>query len=166
MILTEQNYKGIVDVAENCDYHKLRIAEDTSFEYDLREVFCDIWDKLKDTQDEEILNGNSEQGGLLKIWALFSYARYVDNSIYIDTGSGFVRKDNGNSFPIQLSEIKAISKQHRDMAQVEIKRFKRFLCKEKDICGSKCYCEDETCTKRTKSRLFVRRGRNVNREGL
>src|SRR5699024_9968700 len=39
-------------------------------------------------------------GGLNKIFALYSYSRYVENSIYTDTGSGFVRKDHSNSFPV------------------------------------------------------------------
>lgn len=168
MELDKLYYVGIVDVAKHCDKYKLEIAETNAFEYDLKEKLCDIWEKINDlgSDENEIWTGDDKTfGGVYKIWALFSYARYVENSIYVDTGSGFVRKDHSNSFPVQLSEVKDIARQHVKMAEVEITRLRRYLCGLKGFyLDSACHCDGHDCEKRQKATLFERRGRNVNRK--
>lgn len=183
MKLSASNYIGIVDVAQHCDKSKLEIAQNNAFEYDLKEELCDIWAKvcrlpygdviLTGNYDkcEESLGDNEEYvpqfGGVLKIWALFSYARYTENSIYTDTGSGMVRKDHSNSFPVQLSELKSISKQHIKMAEVEIERLYSYLCTQTDFFpDSECHCKDKSCDKKQKATMFARGGRTLNREGF
>lgn len=145
------NYFHIAEVAKHCDKQKLHIAESQAWEYDLKEVFCDIWDDVK--EDERIE----------KIWALFSYARYVENSFYTDTASGLVRKDHSNSFPIPMEELKAVANQYRSMAQVEIRRFKNELCKERK--NGDCFC-DGGCEKNKGTRIFEKRGKNISRYDL
>lgn len=183
MQLSASNYIGIVDVAQHCDKSKLLIAQNNAFEYDLKEELCDIWPKIYNLpQDDIILTGNEQPfdesegdnteyvetfGGVLKIWALFSYARYCENSIYTDTGSGMVRKDHSNSFPVQLAELKSISKQHIKMADVEINRLYAYLCKTAGFFTDKeCHCKDKSCDKKQKATMFTRGGRTLNREGF
>ena len=183
MELSPSNYIGIVDVAQHCDRAKLKIAENNAFEYDLKEVLCDIWEQICDLpEDDIILTGNQPGcddsmgdsigyyrsfGGVLKIWALFSYARYVENSIYTDTGSGMVRKDHSNSFPVQMSELKQISKQHIKMADVEINRLYRYLCEVGGFyTDGECHCRADKCDKKQKGTMFARGGRTLNREGF
>src|SRR5690625_2736207 len=115
MKLNRSAYKCIGEVAKHCDNEKLCIAENQALDYDVKEKLCDIWDRIDDLMSDEESNKI-----ILKIWALFSYARYVENSIFTDTASGFVRKDHSNSFPVTLSEIKDITKQYRSMALTEI----------------------------------------------
>jgi len=182
MQLSACNYIGIVDVAQHCDKSKLMIAQNNAFEYDLKEELCDIWPKICGLpEDDVILTGNEKQcdesqgdnveyiphfGGVLKIWALFSYARYSENSIYTDTGSGMVRKDHSNSFPVQMSELKVISKQHIKMAEVEINRLYRYLCESDFYTDGRCHCREDKCDKKQKATMFARGGRTLNREGF
>lgn len=182
MQLSPSNYIGIVDVAQHCDKAKLLIAQNNAFEYDLKEKLCDIWPRICVLPDDDvILTGNDSQcdessgdnteyvhsfGGVLKIWALYSYARYVVNSIYTDTGSGMVRKDHSNSFPVQISELKQISKQHIKMAEVEINRLYRYLCESDFYADGRCHCREDKCDKKQKATLFARGGRTLNREGF
>lgn len=182
MQLSASNYIGIVDVAQHCDKSKLLIAQNNAFEYDLKEELCDIWPKIcRLPEDDVILTGNDSQcdesqgdneeyvphfGGVLKIWALFSYARYIENSIYTDTGSGMVRKDHSNSFPVQMSELKVISKQHIKMAEVEINRLYRYLCESDFYTDGRCHCREDKCDKKQKATMFARSGRTLNRRGF
>lgn len=165
MQLTASNYIGIVDVAQHCDKTKLAIAQENAFEYDLKEELCDIWKDIAGLpEDDVILVGNDKFGGVLKIWALFSYARYTENSIYTDTGSGMVRKDHSNSFPVQMSELKVISKQHIKMAEIEINRLYAYLCSQNKT--DECTCKQDTCDKKQKATMFARGGKTLNREGF
>lgn len=147
------NYYLIGEVAKHCDKQKLLIAETQAWEYDLKVIFCDIWNDVK--EDERIE----------KIWSLFSYARYVENSFFTDTGSGIVRKDHQNSFPTPLSELKVIANQYRSMAGVEVERYKNELCRERE--GSECICNGQ-CNKNGThgTRIFEQRGKNLSRYDL
>lgn len=144
------DYEDIADVAKHCDKTKLKIAENQAWEYDLKEKLCDIWDDVETDIRLE------------KVWSLFSYARYVENSFYVDTASGFVRKDHSNSFPVQMNELKAVANQYRTMADIELGRFKIELCKEKGgvcICGGKCDRKDN-------ARIFEKKGKNLTKYDL
>src|SRR5699024_7266335 len=117
-------YGTITDLAKHCDKAKLKVAETQAFEYDLKEKLCEVWDEISD------LDPAPEKVEL--IWGLYAYARYVENSIYTDTASGFVRKDHSNSFPIPLSEVQSIARQYRDMAKIEVERYLIEKCIEKN----------------------------------
>lgn len=155
-MIVDPIYTDIADVAKHCDKSKLKIAEKNAYEYDLKELFCNEWDKIIEEENEDV------DLWMSKIWALFSYARYVENSIYVDTASGFVRKDHSNSFPIPLSEIRTIAIQYRDMAMIEVERMRGSLC-GKGWFGN-CIC-DGRCENKNKARLFQREGKNLTRKG-
>ena len=164
------DYTGIVDIAKHCDKAKLAIAENNALEYDIPQVLCDLkcyFDEFQEEvpMDDEVFIGGSigyfNFGGLNKILALFSYANYVENSIYIDTGSGFVRKDHGNSMPVMHNDLKDISVQHRSMAKEEVLRLLAYACKSSKC---KCICAGDLCGKAGyNTRLSRSRGRNVSR---
>src|SRR5690625_3988193 len=164
----QANYTDIVDIAQHCDKYKLKIAETNARDYDISPIFCDIECYFEDndvSDDDEVYRGGVigrfTFGGLDKILALFSFARYVENSIYTDTGSGFVRKDHGNSFPVQMSEVKDIALQHRKMAKIEIERLKSYVC-GKSKCS--CICDGKLCDKKTpNATLLGTRSRNISR---
>lgn len=144
------NYGTISDLAKHCDKAKLKVAETQAFEYDLKDALCDVWSDI-DFEDEDPDNK------VAIIWGLFSYARYVENSTYIDTASGLVRKDHSNSFPIPLSEVQGIARQYRDMAKIEIERYLISKCKESN---SDCFCGGG-CKRMNNTRLFPYRGKNL-----
>lgn len=162
------NYEGIVDIAKHCDKYKLAIAENNAKEYDISKLFCDLecyFDDNEVEESDELYTGGKigyfNFGGLNRILALFSYARYVENSIYTDTGSGFVRKDHSNSFPVQHNELKDISLQHRLMAKAEIERLKSYIC-GKSKCA--CICDGGLCGKSDiNTKLARKNGRNISR---
>lgn len=159
MKLNKAIYEQIGDIAKHCDWDKLKIAENHAFEYDLKEKLCDIWNRIDEITENEVAHNL-----VLRIWAFFSYARYVENSIFVDTASGFVRKDHSNSFPIPLSEIKDIAKQYRNMAFTEIDRLYYELCTSDEFFhDGKCHCKGKKCEKKIKNRLFRKKGLNVNR---
>ena len=162
----DADYQNIVDIAKHCDKDKLKIAENNAMAYDLTPIICDIQDFLKGKDEmNPIFRGGKvgvfDFGGLNKIYALFSYARYVENSIYVDTGSGFVRKDHGNSFPVQLNEVKDIALQHRKMADTEIQRLKAYICQENSV--NKCICDGNFCDKKANTTLTNRNSYNVSK---
>lgn len=158
------NYENIVDVAKHCDTYKLRIAETNAMDYDMQNVLCEFENYIegKLPEDEIYVGGKIgifNFGGLNKIYGLFSYARYVENSIYVDTGSGFVRKDHGNSFPVQMAEVKDIAQQHRVMALTEIERLRAYICNEN---GTDCICGGKYCdAKKRNTTLTARKSYEV-----
>ena len=152
----QPNYDGVVDIARNCDRAKLQIAQNNAISYDLDEIRCKFLEEIEDADkfDKIFVGGvihGFEFGGLNKISALFSYARYVENSIYVDTGSGLVRKDHSNSIPFQVEEVKNLASQHRRMAKVEIDRLSAYICSLK---GDKCKCGTDICDKKNKGQTF------------
>ena len=157
-------YNDIADIARHCDKTKLKIAETQAFEYDLKEELCDIWDEVWIGDDSGSGDLDDDMLQVLKIWGLFSYSRYVENSIYTDTGSGLVRKDHSNSFPVQLNEIKTVGRQYRDMALIEVKRLKESFCKENK--PKSCVCDGACKRTNGETKLFPRRGKNLNRYDL
>ena len=157
-----------VDIAEHCDKTKLAIAEVNAMDYDLASVLCDLDCYFKEgevPEDDPIYIGGTIKHfkfrGLNGLLGLYSYARYVENSIYVDTGSGFVRKDHSNSFPIQKSELTDIALQHRTMAKIEVERLMAYACSNSKC---NCICSGSLCDKsKLNSRLSRSRGRNVSR---
>lgn len=153
------NYLDIVDVAKHCDRYKLRIAENTAMSYDIQPLICEFEKHIEGKADDDKIYvggkiGVYDFGGLNKIFALFSYARYVENSIYVDTGSGFVRKDHGNSMPVLLNEVKDIAQQHREMAIVEIERLRAYVCNEN---GNECICGGAYCDAKKRNTTLTAR---------
>lgn len=151
-MIDRPNYFHIAEVAKHCDKQKLRIAEKQAWEYDLKEKLCDIWDRVED--DER----------LGKAWAMYSYARYVENSFYTDTASGFVRKDHSNSFPVQINELQAVANQYRNMGDIELRRLRNELCKERT--GGDCFCGGHCKEDKTHTRIFEKKGKNISRYDL
>ncbi len=145
------DYANIADVAKHCDKSKLKIAETQAWDYDIREVFCDIF---PDSEEDE---------RIAKVWALYSYARYVENSFYIDTASGFVRKDHSNSFPVQINELKAVANQYRTMAEIEGRRMKEVICRER---VGECFCGGGCRDSKNKARIFTKKGKNISKYDL
>lgn len=158
------NYTGVVDVAKHCDKEKLKIAEDNARDYDLTLLCSGIDIELITDADDEIivggLVGGLQFGGLNKIFSLYAYARYVENSIYVDTGSGFVRKDHSNSFPVSREELKDIANEHRRFAAEQIRRLKAHICSRH---GGNCECGSDLCGNADKPTLMSRRGKNITR---
>lgn len=161
------NYDKIVDIARHCDRSKLEIAEQNALTYDLTPLMCRIEKHLEGIDDSDpIYSGGKvgifDFGGLNKIYALYSYARYVEGSIYVDTGSGFVRKDHGNSFPLQMSDVKDVASQHRTMAVIEWDRLNAHICSISN--SNSCICDGVYCSsKERNSTLTGRRFRNISR---
>lgn len=162
----EPKYEGIVNVAQHCDQEKLNIAQDNARRYDMTSLVCDLtvnWDEVEDNEDEIFIGGvvnGIPFGGLNLIFSLYSYARYVENSIYTDTGSGFVRKDHSNSFPVQMNELKDIASEHRKFAANEITRLKSHLCSKGQ---GGCVCGSSICDNNTRPTLTARKYKNVSR---
>lgn len=163
----QPNYKNIVDVARHCDEQKLKIAQDNARRYDMTSLVCDLdidLDSIEPDTDQLFIGGNVNGvpfGGLNLIFSYFSYARYIENSIYTDTGSGFVRKDHSNSFPVQMNELKDISSEHRKFAKEEIKRLNAYLCEENN--DTNCVCGTGICSNSERPTLMARKFKNVSR---
>lgn len=158
------NYTGVVDVAKHCDKEKLKIAEDNAREYDMTFLCAEIDADIVQDEDDEIIKGGLvgglRFGGLNKIFSYYAYARYVENSIYVDTGSGFVRKDHSNSFPVSLDELKDIANEHRRFAAEQIRRLKAYICKRH---GGACECNTDLCGNAARPTLMSRKGVNISR---
>lgn len=156
------NYIDIVDIAKHCDNRKLKIAENLAKQYDVFEMFCEIEDFAENKPaDDPIYIGGENFGGLNKIFGFLSYSRYVENSIYVDTAAGFVRKDHGNSFPISHAEIKDVARQHRKIANTEFERLKSYVCKQQT--NSRCVCDGSICGKKTNTTLTDSKSYNISK---
>lgn len=162
----QPNYDEVVDVARHCDELKLKSAQDKARRYDMTSLVCDLdidLDSIDPETDPLFVGGNVNGvpfGGINLIFSLFSYARYIEDSIYTDTGSGFVRKDHSNSFPVQMNELKDISSEHRKFAKEEIKRLNAYLCEENN---SSCVCGTGICSNSERPTLMARKFKNVSR---
>lgn len=160
----EPNYTGVLDVARHCDEEKLHIAENNARRYDLVSVICDLGEDIEQVTErcDPIFQGGEIKGvpfgGLNLILSLFSYSRYIENSIYKDTGSGFVRKDHSNSFPVPLEDLKDMASEHRKFAANEIKRLSAYLCSEYH---TNCICDTKLCTNSTRPTTTARKYKNI-----
>lgn len=156
-----------VDIAKHCDKYKLDIAEGNALQYDMHPLMCNIEKNLEGINDNDPIYvggkvGIYDFGGLNRIFGLYAYARYVENSIYVDTGSGLVRKDHSNSFPVQLNEVKDIAQQHRTMAMAEWDKLNAYICSQNT--SSACSCSGTYCGSRKRNTtLTQRKGYNVTR---
>jgi hypothetical protein len=173
MKLLPHHYNCIGILAKHCDLSKLCIAETEALNFDLAELFCDVWIEIEniikevqdyisnpDNQKPEyyneknlLLNGgyyvdcsNKQRRfeGIYKIMAYYSYSRYIVINGFNDTANGIVTKTNEFSIPKTLKELELFSDKYRNMGKISFERTLKYLCANKDIFDY-YKCSEDTC---------------------
>ena len=179
ILLTNEDFQCIGQVAKHCDNQKLCISIKESRDFDLLNLFCnEFWDLALENYDSiddlwinvwcggnyTSLCGKKERHfGLKRIWVYYAYSRYIILNSYNDTATGIKQKTNDFSIPTPLKELQAYENKYRNMGFETFELTKKYLCSVKDsffidLC-LKCECECggcgcEKCGKTSKNRGF------------
>lgn len=198
MNLLPLQYNCIGILAKHCDNSKLCVAENEASDYDLAELFCDFWFEIEQISDEIIAYDNAKPkpekplnyeekkalldggnytdcggklrpfGGVYKIMAQYSYARYVMLNGFNDTSTGLVQKTNEFSIPIDQKALNNFSDKYRNMGLINFERTQRYICQNTSIFDythcpkDKCGCGSDKCGG-TKAKGYGFKSSNVNK---
>ena len=180
--LSRDDYLGIGDIALACDYKKLAIAQQESILQDLEPLLCNLFVEVQNHWNDptspwvELIQGSTyincagyetTQVGLKKVFAYYSYARYVMLGKYNDTvGGGLVTKTSEWSIPTSLADIERISDHYRNMARDLYRKVMQFMYLNKDdypgMCyeGYECKC-DHCCNTTTRNKGYGVRSKTI-----
>jgi|SRR5699024_4408737 len=140
--LTIEEIREVGQVANNCDKHKLQLAINEAFDFDLRPLIdCYYIDLKEHWEDDEgkwfdIINPKEfdsncvECGyhfGLKRVLAYFAYARYMILNEYNDTPNGNVAKTNNFSIPTDIRLLKDRANAYRQMAKDTFKEINNYI---------------------------------------
>ena len=187
IFITEQDMRGIGQLAIHFDTDKFNIAQNHAKLHDLKPKLCDlyyvleveggwesndvIYQTIVNRQDYQNCNGNTvEHMGLKYVLAYFTYSRYLIINGFNDTPNGEVTKTNPFSIPKPIKDIELYANKYRDMALEAWEMVEAYICLHREdyptfpTCNcSSCGCNG-CCGKPThhkgygvKSRIITRR---------
>ena len=147
ILITQQDFALIGQLAIHCDKEKLKIAIEESIIFDFEPLLCENfvevsenWDSL-DKVWRDLVCGSSYVGcsdremrhlGLKRMMLYYIYARYTVLNGYNDTPNGSVTKTNDFSIPKPLKEVEQFADKYRSMGYSVWKGVKKFLCNNKE----------------------------------
>lgn len=174
-LLNRSDFEGIGDIANHCDLNKLNIAINEASDFDMDGIYCGFWQDILDNwtnEDEKWVNlidggdysgcnGTRKHAGIKRIWAYYSYSRYIMINGFNDTPSGLVSKTNQFSIPTPLKELQAYSDKYRNMGLALYKKTNGYLCLNSDFfvnfntydCAP-CGCNGECGKSRTSTKGY------------
>ena len=184
IIITQEDFKLIGQLATHCDKEKLNMAIEEALMFDVEPLLCSMFIEIENnwTSTDEIwvdlINGSNyencnekkrRQAGVKSMILYYAYARYVVLNNFNDTPNGAVTKTNQFSIPKPLKEIEQFANKYRSMGYKVYKDVEDFMCINKDDytefndynCAT-CGCGD-TCKEGTKAKGFGIKPKNVSR---
>ena len=169
-LINQSDFACIGMVTASCNYSKLCIAIDRSFNFELVPLFC--FDFMLDvvTKWREIINLPSEvipedlqkwndliigstftdcngktfrQMGIKSLWVYLAYGNYIRINPLDDTPNGLRYKSNDFSTFLTAKEINYNADTYKNMALEIFKEVKEYLCINKDYFDSfdACNCQ-------------------------
>lgn len=144
--ITQQDFKGVGQVATHCDLPKLEIAIDEAILFDLEPLLCNLFglvdenwreatgiykDIVAPKAYENCANYKTKHLGLRRVLVYFAYARYLLINPMDDTPNGAVTKQNDFSMPKPLKEIQAHSTRYKNMALTAFAKVEAYILQNK-----------------------------------
>lgn len=183
IVITQDDFNVIGQVAKHCNLDKLNIAINESIKFDIKPLVCDLFKDITDNWSEEsgiwhdiIISKdftgcggvNKSHYGLKEVLVRYSYARYIILNGLDDTPNGGVTKSNNWSIPKPYSDLKNVSDRYRSMAYEQWKEVEEYICLNKYVynanfldCKS-CGCNGK-CGSKTKSKGYGIKGTNISK---
>lgn len=172
LLIQQNNYreyfKGVIQVAENCDWNVLQNYIRERQNIDVLKILgsCFYTDVLKNIEELEyqvLLNGGEYEAlsgnkkihfGLRRVLAHYSYGAYVYRKGFVDTPFSVVVKQSQDSIPVPTNELRNLKIEHRNIGDYYWELTRDYLCDNRDAFtlfnSNECKnCETTSCNQST-----------------
>ena len=167
ILIFQEDFALIGQLAVHCDKEKLTIAIQESIIFDFEPLICENFVEVSNNWDSEetiwrdLINGSTYTGcndkdtrhlGLKRMLLYYIYARYTVMNNFNDTPNGSVTKTNDFSIPKPLKELEQFADKYRSMGYSVWKGVEKYLCHSREdyptltVSGcDACGCESGNC---------------------